>query len=236
MIQACLNGGRTRLESARVPLTPTELANEARAAVAAGATCLHIHPRCADGVETLAAERVAEALTAVRDAVPGTPVGVGTGAWIAPGGRARHEEIAAWQVLPDYVSLNVREDDAAEMGLLLSELGILIEAGLWESADVPRFRERLDPSLCCRILVEIGDLDAGAALAEAGSTLDELARLGHGLPVLLHGRERSAWPMVEEALRRGLDTRVGLEDMLVLPDGSSTPGNAALVRAAMSLS
>jgi uncharacterized protein (DUF849 family) len=33
----------------------------------------------------------------------------------------------------------------------------------------------------------------------------------------------------------GLDTRVGLEDTLHLPDGSRAPGNAALVRAARAL-
>ncbi|MGN6634958.1 MAG: 3-keto-5-aminohexanoate cleavage protein [Oryzihumus sp.] len=33
-------------------------------------------------------------------------------------------------------------------------------------------------------------------------------------------------------MRRGLDTRVGLEDTLRLPDGTPAPDNAALVAAA----
>jgi uncharacterized protein (DUF849 family) len=43
------------------------------------------------------------------------------------------------------------------------------------------------------------------------------------------------WILIEDAVRRGLDTRVGLEDTLYLPDGSHAPGNAALVRAARDL-
>ena len=35
--------------------------------------------------------------------------------------------------------------------------------------------------------------------------------------------------------RQGLDARIGLEDVLHLPDGSLAPDNAALVRAARSL-
>ena len=38
--------------------------------------------------------------------------------------------------------------------------------------------------------------------------------------------------MVAEAGRRGLGTRVGLEDTLSLPDGALAPDNASLVRAA----
>jgi uncharacterized protein (DUF849 family) len=53
------------------------------------------------------------------------------------------------------------------------------------------------------------------------------------VPVLLHGEDGSAWPVLRHAVRLGLDTRVGLEDTLVLPDGRPAPDNAALVRAAL---
>jgi uncharacterized protein (DUF849 family) len=41
--------------------------------------------------------------------------------------------------------------------------------------------------------------------------------------------------LLTDALRRGLDTRIGLEDTLYEPDGTRTRGNAALVRAACTL-
>jgi uncharacterized protein (DUF849 family) len=54
-----------------------------------------------------------------------------------------------------------------------------------------------------------------------------------GLPILLHGEEGSTWPVFDLAVELGLDSRIGLEDTLLLPDGSTAPGNAALVRAAV---
>ena len=35
---------------------------------------------------------------------------------------------------------------------------------------------------------------------------------------LLHGFEAAAWVFIELAAKRGYDTRIGLEDTLVLPD------------------
>ena len=96
MLQACLNDNRSSEEHARVPRTPAELARDAAAVRAAGAAELHLHPRGTDGAETLAPAAVAACLDVVRAAVPGTPVGVGTGAWIAPGGPARLKLIERW--------------------------------------------------------------------------------------------------------------------------------------------
>jgi uncharacterized protein (DUF849 family) len=59
-----------------------------------------------------------------------------------------------------------------------------------------------------------------------------LGRDTGGLPVLLHGEGTSAWPVFGVAAREGLQARIGLEDSLVLPDGSPARGNADLVRAA----
>lgn len=53
------------------------------------------------------------------------------------------------------------------------------------------------------------------------------------IPILLHGEEGSTWPLFDLAVELGLATRIGLEDTLLLPDGSIAPGNAALVRAAV---
>jgi uncharacterized protein (DUF849 family) len=41
--------------------------------------------------------------------------------------------------------------------------------------------------------------------------------------------------LIEDAVCRGLDTRVGLEDTQHGPDGARTAGNADLVRAARAL-
>jgi uncharacterized protein (DUF849 family) len=49
------------------------------------------------------------------------------------------------------------------------------------------------------------------------------------LPIVFHGLNEMAWPMIDEAAARGYDTRVGFEDILTLPDGTPSPGNGALV-------
>jgi hypothetical protein len=69
----------------------------------------------------------------------------------------------------------------------------------------------------------------------AGEIHEVLDRAGLRAPRLQHGDGALTWILIEDAARRGLDTRVGLEDTLYLPDGSHAPGNAALVRAARDL-
>ena len=115
MLQACLNGGRSRDFHAAVPQSPDELAADAKAVIAAGADELHIHVRGHDGKESLHPDDVAQALATVRASVPGVPVGLSTGWWIPPKGRARQEHIRGWTSLPDYVSINLIEEDSSEV-------------------------------------------------------------------------------------------------------------------------
>ena len=62
-----------------------------------------------------------------------------------------------------------------------------------------------------------------------------VAAAGSPAPTLLHGLDESCWPLLEHAGVRGVQTRIGMEDTLSLPDGSTAPGNAALVSAAVDL-
>ena len=54
-------------------------------------------------------------------------------------------------------------------------------------------------------------------------------------PRLLHGEEEACWPLVAHAGRLGLATRIGLEDVLVGPDGEPVADNADLVRRAVAV-
>ena len=49
-----------------MPLTPAEVAASAAAAVEAGAEAVHVHPRGADGAESLEAGDIAAAVAALR--------------------------------------------------------------------------------------------------------------------------------------------------------------------------
>ncbi|MFI7220467.1 3-keto-5-aminohexanoate cleavage protein [Micromonospora maritima] len=231
MLKACLNGGRRRDEHPAVPLTPAELAADAVRCASAGVAAVHVHPRDDAGAESLDPAVVAAAVAAVRAARPGLPVGVSTGAWIVPDPVERVAAVRAWTVLPDFASVNVHEPGAAEVAAALHERGVMVEAGIWTEAAVDAWRRWSTPT--GRVLVECMAERVETALADAAAILAALP--GEGLPVLLHGEGPATWPVFGEAVRRGLHTRIGLEDTLLLPDGTPAPDNAALVTTARSL-
>jgi uncharacterized protein (DUF849 family) len=235
MLQACLNGGRTREFHTGVPYTAAELASDAVHAIAAGASELHIHPRGPDGAESLEPEVVAEAILAIRESVPGTPIGLSTHWRIPPGGLARQKPIERWQVLPDYVSVNLVEDDAAHVISLALGKGIGVEAGIWSVSDAERFVTLPDSKKCLRVLIEINEQDIDEGFAVATGIIGILERAKFKLPILLHGDEKSVWPMFREAMARGYDGRIGLEDGNDLPSGKKAVDNADIVRAAVML-
>src|SRR5208337_1993629 len=218
LIKACLNGGRTRDEHPSVPQTPAELAAEAAAAVRAGAGAVHLHPRDPSGAETLDAD----AVLAVRAAVPATPVGVTTGLWIAGGDPARRlAQVARWTSggKPDFASVNLSEPGADELAGLLGDLGVAVEAGLWSVADADQLAAGGFGDQVLRILIEPQDETVEMAVAVAANI--EAALDGHGLvaPRLHHGYGPATWPVLYAAIRLGRDIRVGLEDTTVLADG-----------------
>ena len=236
MIQAALNGGRTIAEHPAVPVTPERLAEEARGAVDAGAKCLHIHVRDASGRESVAPEDVAETLAAVRIACPGIPVGVSTGAWILRDAAKRMEAVSSWVVLPDYVSINLREEGALELADRVMQMKIGIEAGVWEAADVEILISSGLAPLSLRILMEPADKEFAAAAANVERMIVMLDGERIKTPRMLHGLNATAWPMLRFAIEKGYHSRIGFEDVLTLPDGSPATSNAALVAAAIGLS
>jgi uncharacterized protein (DUF849 family) len=230
LIQACLNGARRRGEHPALPWTPEQIAADAVAAVRAGAAALHVHPRRDDASESLRAEEVRAVCDAVRDACPTLRVGVTTAAWIEPDVSRRMEAIASWTVLPDFASVNLGEPGAIEVIELLNERGMGVEAGIWTIADARLLvAEGLDAA-CLRILVEVEAVDVPQDACALAAAIDFV--LDDGLvqsPRLHHGGGVATWHVIEAAMERGHDVRIGLEDTLVWPDGTVVAGNAALV-------
>ncbi|MFJ4438239.1 3-keto-5-aminohexanoate cleavage protein [Streptomyces sp. NPDC088923] len=235
MLQVCLNGVRSPATGRWFPATPAALAAEARAAYEAGATDIHVHPKDAAGADSLAPDDVARVLRAVRGALPpGVAVGVTTGAWAGPDPAARLAHVRAWAELPDHASVNWHEPGAEELAALLMERGIGVEAGLWSGTDGPaRFRASPLAPRTLRILAEVTDQEPASAATTARVLLG--AVLPAPVPVLLHGEDEGAWPVLALAAELGLDTRTGLEDTLFLPDGTAAHDNASLVRVARAM-
>jgi uncharacterized protein (DUF849 family) len=229
LIEAALNGGRNRSQHPAIPQSPDELAQAARESVAAGAGAIHFHVRGPDGRESLAPSDVAAAVRAVRGAIPGTPFGVSTGVWILKDPALRHKMVSEWQVLPDFVSVNFKEEGAVELASLLSSRGLGIEAGLSDALGAEILVSSGLAARCLRILLEPQENSADSALANVSAIEAALKAGGVKLPLLLHGLDATAWELLDAAAASGYDTRVGFEDVLTLPSGALAASNAELI-------
>jgi uncharacterized protein (DUF849 family) len=235
LLEVALNGSRSTADHPRIPRTPEQLAEEARASVEAGARVLHLHPYDGAGLETLAAEPCTAALVAVRAACPGVPVSLSTSAGIEPDPRRRLELVAGWEVLPDLVTANQGEAGISELCEHLIPRGVGIEAGLLGVADAEAFVRSGLADRCVRALVEPLDADPSEAVAHAAAMEEVLADAQISLEQVHHGDGVASWAVTERALGRGHGIRTGLEDTTVLADGRTAADNATLVRAAAAM-
>jgi uncharacterized protein (DUF849 family) len=230
LLQAALNGPWSKEDHPALPVMADELARDAVDCVAVGAAAVHLHPRDERGRERLDADVVDHVVATVRHAC-GVPVGVSTGAWIEENVERRVALLRSWSA-PDYASVNVSEDGALAVARALIDAGVGIEAGVWTVEDAQKLGDWALGSALTRVLVEpveVGRHDAVVCVQAIHDTLD---RVGVDAPRLQHGDGEATWVLIEDAVRRGVDTRVGLEDTRHQPDGVRTDGNAALVRAA----
>lgn len=227
MVQACLNGARTREEHPAVPRSSSELAADALAVRRAGASAVHVHPSDAGGAPTLGRAECDAAVSAIRSAVPGLPIGLSTAEAIDPDPFVRAAALESWRQRPDFVSVNLSE--LGWMGIVRAALhaGIGVEAGLATPDDAGRLARSPFTHQVLRALVEV---DGGAEEARAIAELvpDEIAQLWHGY-------DQRTWEVVQAGAQAGHDVRAGLEDVLTLPDGRVAADNAELVAAAVEL-
>jgi uncharacterized protein (DUF849 family) len=227
MVEACLNGARTREEHVAVPLTPAELAADALAVRRAGAFAVHVHPRDANGRQTLRRAACDAAVAAMRAAVPGLLIGLSTAEGIDPDPFARAAALGTWRERPDFVSVNLSE--LGWMGIVRAALhaGIAVEAGLATPAEAEQLARSQFTHQVLRALVEV---DGGADEARAIADL-----VPEQIPQLWHGYEQRTWEVLGAAAAAGHAVRAGFEDVLTLPDGRRAADNAELVAAAVEL-
>ena len=127
------------------------------------------------------------------------------------------------------------EPGSATVAIALLDRGIGVEAGIYSGTDAARrFLAWPESRRVRRVLAEITDTDPRTSTATAARLVDEL-RCATTQPILLHGEDAAAWSILQLAASRRLDMRVGLEDVLSLPDGTPAASNADLIRAARDL-
>lgn len=230
-LKACLNGVRRKDQHPAIPCTAEEIAADAAACRDAGAAAVHVHAKDVQGFDSLLASAIDPVVAALRARCPGLPVGVTTGAWALADPAARCAAINGWTELPDFASVNWHEEGAAEVAEALLNRGVGVEAGLWNEAAALAWSSSPLRRDCFRVLLELPGGVAGTAVEEQAMRMLTQVRISGAVDVLLHGEDSSAWPMLDLAAARGVAARIGLEDTLRLPEGTTAASNAELVAA-----
>lgn len=242
MLQVTPAGPFGKDRHSRLPVSLDELLDDLVECFRAGADAVHLHVRDTSGAETLDPVRVNLVAARVRDLAVelGTPVEIGltTGAWILPDLSERVAMIREWEGV-DCATVNLSEDGFEQVMQALLDAGVGIDVGLW----APRELDLLIASgylpAAQRVSIELDPGEPyflqGTPASLAQRVNDALDEAGSRCRRLTHGMNDWTWPLVEDAFRRGHDTRVGFEDSILLPDGRVAESNAELVRAAEAL-
>jgi uncharacterized protein (DUF849 family) len=230
-LKAAINGGRTRAESAAVPLTPEEIARDASLATSLGAAVVHAHARTASGAQTIDPIEIGAMVRAVRLADPSVIIGTTTGLWTCSGHEERMRLVADWpdDALPDFASVTFAEEGGAEAAQLVIDRGMVLESAVWSMDDVPGLLASPTLHDNVRILIEPEIEDPDAAVAACRQIARTLREAGVTASLLYHGYDQSTWPVVQAAIEDGVETRIGYEDVLLMPDGSVAMSNAAMI-------
>lgn len=242
LIAVAPNGARkTKQDHPALPITPTELAETARAALDAGAAMIHLHVRDDEERHSLDVERYRDATTAVRQAVgPDMIIQVTSE---AAGVFGSAEQMAMVRALtPQAVSLAVREimpdaeaeaEGAAFLAWMAQEQ-IRPQYILYSAEDVTRLfelrRRGIVPDERPFLLFVLGRYTAGQRSQPADLLPFLTAAEGQHCDwaICAFGPLEGASALTAAAL--GGHVRVGFENNLFLADGTVAPDNAALVR------
>ena len=242
MLQVTPNGPWGKDVHPEMPVSLGELAADLRACFQAGATGVHLHVRDPAGAETLEPAVVNGTCRMVRDlaAEVGARVEIGltTGEWIVADLADRIAMIREWEGV-DCATVNLSERGFEAVMEAMLDAGVGIDVGLWAPVEMDQLlRSGLLPR-AQRVSIE---LDPGEPYFLQGEPADFAQQVNEALdsagstcPRLTHGMHDWTWPLVEDAFRRGHDTRVGFEDSVLLPDGTRAESNAQLVEAAVAL-
>ena len=146
--------------------------------------------------------------------------------------------IREWEGV-DCATVNLCEEGFDRVMQAMLDVGIGIDVGLW----VPQEMDALVRSgflpKAQRVSIELAPGEPYFLTGEpsdlAQQVNDGLDEVGSTCPRLTHGMNVWTWPLVDDAFRRGHDTRVGFEDSVLLPDSGRADNNAQLVRAALAL-
>ncbi len=233
MLKAAINGIRKKSEHNGIPVSDSEILSDIKESLLAGADAIHFHVRNKEGNESLFTEDLNRIFTLLRKELYNAKLGISSGEWILPDSQNRIEVIKNWEMLPDFVSVNIDEEAAEDVAGILISKKVGVEVGISFPEEAEKFVKSNFAKNCLRILIEPIEQDISEAeqnIKEIESVLD---RNKISVPRLLHGFDKVVWHLIKLSEEKGYSTRVGLEDTLILPNGKIANSNAELVREAI---
>ena len=235
LIKIALNGARPKKQNKYIPQSLTEIGEEVKLLFENGHNVFHIHCYDENGNESLKPEDVNNLVSLVKSISPQTQIGISSGDWIEPDLAKRKNHIKGWTNIPDFISVNIIEDDTIEISELLISRGVKIEAGLNEKKTAEKLVESGLYKDCFRILIEPEPEKLNDAIERVNEIEEVLDKNGIEVPRLLHGFNSVVWDILREAKRRGHDTRIGMEDTIYLGNGEVVQSNLELINYAQKI-
>jgi uncharacterized protein (DUF849 family) len=237
------NGGRkTKADHPALPITPAELAATATECLEAGTAMIHVHVRKPDGSHLLDADAYRAATAAIREAVGDQLVIQITSE--ALGIYTPEEQMrVVRETRPEAVSLALREylgvgDDGKAFADFLAWLArekVMPQIILYDAEDARRLDALRGKGALPWDDVPVLYVLGRYTKTQQSAPADLLPFLVPGEPrfgpwmVCAFGRDEAA--CVSTAALLGGHARVGFENNLLLPDGSTAASNADLVKA-----
>lgn len=240
-----------------IPYTPAEYAAEAKRAVDAGASMIHIHARTPEGAPSFETEDFRAITDAILEAVGDVVINYSTGAVGVPIEK-RLEYLRALR--PDVAALNMGSLNYAKYSAKrkqfvfdivfensfstiieflreMNELGIRPEHECFDTGHVASLEPLIDMGLLT------GPLQVSCVMGVLGGMPGTTAHLefvagqvpeapGGDTNWGVIGISREQWALGEKSVQLGGNFRAGLEDNFYLPDGSMARSNGDLVEAA----
>jgi len=235
LIKIALNGARPKKQNKHIPQSLPDIENEVKLLFENGHKVFHIHCYDKNGNESLNPKDVNNLVSLVKNISPEIQIGISSGDWIEPDLSKRKSCIEGWTNVPDFISVNIIEDDAIEISELLLSRGVKIEAGLNEKKAAEKLVESGLYKDCLRILIE----PEPEILKDAIECIDKIEEILNknavNVPRLLHGFNSVSWEILREAKRRGYDSRIGMEDTIYLENGEMVNSNLELINYAQKI-
>ncbi|MDP2303234.1 MAG: 3-keto-5-aminohexanoate cleavage protein [Ignavibacteria bacterium] len=231
-IKIALNGARPKEQNKYLPHSLAEIEKEVDLLYNYGCKVFHIHCYDKNGNESLKPNDVNNLVLLVKNISPEIQIGISSGDWIEPDLEKRKGYIKSWKNIPDFISVNMIEDDSIEISKLLISKGVKIEAGLNEKKAAEIFVKSNLEKDCCRILIEPEPEELYSAIQVIIEIEKVLDASDVKISRLLHGFNSVSWDILREAKRRGYDSRMGMEDTIYLENGEMVKSNLELIQCA----